>query len=43
MTGVPVMSIIFPLVYEFLYETFGMYGAVLIVGMLKIFGNHNEY
>ncbi|CBY10842.1 unnamed protein product [Oikopleura dioica] len=36
MTGVPVMSIIFPLVYEFLYETFGMYGAVLIVGAIQL-------
>ncbi|CAG5077810.1 Oidioi.mRNA.OKI2018_I69.PAR.g8817.t1.cds [Oikopleura dioica] len=36
MTGVPVMSIIFPLIYEFLYETFGMYGAVLIVGAIQL-------
>ena len=37
MTGVPVMSIIFPLIYELLYETFGMYGAVLIVGKFFTF------
>jgi hypothetical protein len=36
MTGVPVMSILFPLLYEFLYEHFSLFGAIFIMGAVQL-------
>ena len=35
MTGVPLMSIIFPMFYEFTYNEFGLYGGIAIIGALQ--------
>ena len=36
MTGVPLMSIIFPMFYEFVYNSFGLWGAIGIIGAVQL-------
>jgi len=36
MTGVPIFSFLFPILYEFLYENFSMFGAMLVMGALQL-------
>ena len=36
MTGVPMMSIIFPLFYELCYNTYGLFGGIAIIGALQL-------
>ena len=36
MTGVPLMSILFPLIYEFLYNTYSLFPAMLIMGAMQL-------
>lgn len=35
MTGVPIMSITFPLLYELVYNNFGLFGGILIIAGLQ--------
>lgn len=36
MTGVPLMSIMFPIIYEFLYNHFSLFGAMIIMGGIQL-------
>ena len=36
MTGVPIMSITFPLLYELVYNNFGLFGGILIIAGLQL-------
>ena len=36
MTGVPLMSIMFPPLYEFLYNHFSLFGAMLVMGAIQL-------
>jgi len=36
MTGVPLMSISFPILYEFVYFNFGLYGGILIIAAVQL-------
>ena len=36
MTGVPLMSIMFPPLYEFLYSNFSLFGAMLVMGAIQL-------
>ena len=36
MTGVPLMSIMFPPLYEFLYNNFSLFGAMLVMGAIQL-------
>lgn len=36
MTGVPLMSIIFPLFYELVYNTYGLFGSIAIIGAVQL-------
>lgn len=36
MTGVPLMSILFPILYEFLYSQYALFGAILVMGALQL-------
>lgn len=35
MTGVPLMSISFPILYEFVYSCFGLYGGILVIAAVQ--------
>ena len=35
MTGVPIMSITFPLLYELVYNNYGLFGGILIISGLQ--------
>merc|ERR1712021_54702 len=36
MTGVPLMSIMFPLFYELVYSTYGLFGSIAIIGAVQL-------
>ena len=36
MTGVPLMSISFPILYELVYFNFGLYGGILIIAAVQL-------
>jgi len=36
MTGVPLMSILFPVLYEYVYNSYGLFGGLLVIGAIQL-------